>query len=94
MDGILVDLEAYRRRVQSPQVKIEVKVCTEERSAHVEHTLCRREAQEAVGRVPLRDVLLSLRRSGLIVAFRLNDDVLVVKVERTLPFLFGTCDLQ
>lgn len=104
MTGMLVDLEAYRLRVQSPQVKIEMRLCTEgapiverrkvDRPVSVERRLCRRAAQEAVGRLPLRDVLLSLRRAGLILAFRLEPDALVVKADPTLPFLFDTADLS
>jgi hypothetical protein len=92
---MLVDLEAYRLRVQSLQVKA---VVTERRKADrpvlVERRLDRRAAQDAVGRLPLRDVLLSLRRAGLIRGFRLEATALVVKADRTLPFMFETCDLS
>jgi DNA-binding FadR family transcriptional regulator len=64
------------------------------KSPVVEHRLCRLAAQAAVGRHPLRDVLLSLRRAGLILSFRLQDDVLVVKAQRTLTFMFETVDFQ
>lgn len=92
MTAMLIDLDAYRQR--SPGVKAvhdeRVLVMTDT----VEQSICRRRAQAAVGRTPLRDVLLSLRRAGVIVAFRIHADRIVVEVERTLPFLFETCDLS
>ena len=94
MTGMLVDLEAYRLRVQSLQVKPQVERRKADLPVAVERRLCRRAAQEAVGRIPLRDVLLSLRRAGLILGFRLEPDALVVRTTRTLPFMFDTCDLS
>ncbi len=92
MTAMLLDLDAYRQRTRP------VKAPADERllvlTDTVEQTFCRRRAQEAVGRTPLRDVLLSLRRAGLIVSFRIHPERIVVEVERTLPFLFETCDLS
>ena len=56
--------------------------------ALVVHTLPRATAQAAVGRVPLRDVLLSLKRQRIIVRFRLRQDVVVVEAERVLGLFF------
>ena len=56
--------------------------------------LCRKEAQRAVGRVPLRDVLRSLQREGLIVRFRVRATVVEVHAPRTLPFLFDVGEPQ
>ena len=92
MDGMLLDLQAYRRSVKSsPSLPVTPPVV---KPPVVEHRLCRLQAQEAVGRLPLRDVLLSLRRAGLILSFRLQDDVLVVRARRTLTFMFETVDFQ
>jgi hypothetical protein len=93
MGGMLLDLDAYRRAVKGSGVSLQVQ-SPEVKAAVTEHRLCRLAAQAAVGRVPLRDVLLSLRRAGLIVSFRLHDDVLVVKAQRTLSFMFETVDRQ
>lgn len=56
--------------------------------------LPRVEAQRAVGRVPLRDVLVSLKRSNLILRFRLTESVVIVHAESALPFLFESNDLS
>jgi len=50
--------------------------------------MCRVEAQRAVAPTPLRDVLLSLRRNGVIVHFRLKPKVVVIEAERVLGFFF------
>ena len=55
-------------------------------------TLPRVEAQRAVGCHALRDVLLSLRRNGLIQAFRVHEDRVVVITDRALDFLFTASD--
>lgn len=56
--------------------------------ALVVHTLDRRAAQRAVGRVPLNDVLRSLQRQRIIVHFRVKPTVVVVEAERVLGFFF------
>ena len=91
---MLLDLDAYRQRKQSPAVKPEEVERTVLLDDILEQRFCRHEAQRAVGRVPLRDVLLSLKRSGLIVGFRIHEECIIVRVERTLPFMFATCDLS
>lgn len=50
----------------------------------------RRVAQAAVGRTPLRDVLLSLKRSKMILRFRIHEETVVVEYTSTLLFLFET----
>lgn len=93
MSGMLLDLDAYRQRVSVPRPSVAPPPPVLSHPV-VEHRLCRREAQAAAGRAPLRDVLLSLRRSGLIIGFRLDKRTLVVKARRTLTFMFETHDFQ
>jgi hypothetical protein len=54
----------------------------------VVHRLDRREAQQAVGRTPLNDVLRSLQKRKIIVRFRVKPTVIVVEAERVLGFFF------
>jgi hypothetical protein len=51
------------------------------------HLLKRREAQQAVGRTPLRDVLLSLKKSRLVLRFRITADEVRIETHSTLAFL-------
>ena len=52
----------------------------------------RREAQKAVGRVPVRDVLLGLKAGGLIRGFRVTDLWVSVEADRALEILVEGID--
>ena len=51
------------------------------------HLLTRKEAQQAVGRTPLRDVLLSLKKSRLVLRFRITAHAVRIETRSTLAFL-------
>jgi hypothetical protein len=51
------------------------------------HLLTRKEAQQAVGRTPLRDVLLSLKKSRLVLRFRITAREVRIETRSTLAFL-------
>ena len=55
----------------------------------VVHTLTRVEAQRAVGRTSIGDVLKSLKRAGLVQRYRVGPEVVTVEAPSTLTFLVG-----
>jgi hypothetical protein len=63
----------YDRQLSTPAVNV--------------HLLSRQEAQRVVGRTPLRDVLLSLKKSRLVLRFRITARMVRIETRSTLAFL-------